>query len=243
MSNKVAAITGCSRGIGRAIALKYAKEGYDVAICCHSQKQKLDEVCQEIQALGRSCLAFVGDLGSEKVVINFFEQIKAQFGHLDVLINNAGISYFGLLQDMTAQEWDQVLASNLNSVFYCSKQAIKMMLPQKAGKILSISSVWGCVGASTEVAYSTTKGGINAFTKALAKELAPSNIQVNAIACGIIDTEMNAHLSKEDIDAVIDEIPAGRIGTADEVAKLSFDLNTQNHYLTGQIIVLDGGWI
>ena len=118
-----------------------------------------------------------------------------------------------------------------------------MMLPQKAGKILSISSVWGCVGASTEVAYSTTKGGINAFTKALAKELAPSNIQVNAIACGIIDTEMNAHLSKEDIDAVIDEIPAGRIGTADEVAKLSFDLNTQNHYLTGQIIVLDGGWI
>lgn len=243
MLNKVAAITGCSRGIGKAIALKYAQEGYDVAICCHSQKEKLDEVCQEIQALGQKCLSFVGDFGEEATVISFFKQIKTQFGHLDVLINNAGISYFGLLQDMTASEWNQVLSSNLNSVFYCSKQAIKMMLPQKTGKILSISSVWGCVGASTEVAYSTTKGGINAFTKALAKELAPSNIQVNAIACGIIDTEMNAHLSLEEIADVVEEIPAGRIGTAEEVAKLAFDLNTQNNYLTGQIIVLDGGWI
>lgn len=243
MLNKVAAITGCSRGIGKALALKYAQEGYDVAICCHSQKEKLDEVCHEIQSLGQKCLPFVGDLGEEATVISFFEQIKAQFGHLDVLINNAGISYFGLLQDMTASEWNQILSSNLNSVFYCSKQAIKMMLPQKAGKILSISSVWGCVGASTEVAYSTTKGGINAFTKALAKELAPSNIQVNAIACGIIDTEMNAHLSPEDIAAVVEEVPAGRMGTAGEVAKLAFDLNTQNNYLTGQIIVLDGGWI
>lgn len=243
MSDKVAAITGASRGIGRAIALKYAQEGYHIAICCHSQKEQLKQLCREINELGMDCLTFIGDLGEEKNVIAFFEQIKERYGHLDVLINNAGISCFGLLQDMTAEAWNRMLAVNLSSVFYCSRQAIQMMLPKKKGKILSISSVWGCVGASTEVAYSTTKGGINAFTKALAKELAPSSIQVNAIACGIIDTDMNAHLSAEELAAIVEEIPAGRMGKAEEVAKLAFDINTQNNYLTGQVIVLDGGWI
>ena len=143
---------------------------------------------------------------------------------------------------MRPEEWNAVLSTNLNSVFHCSKLAVQMMLPKKSGKILSISSVWGCIGASMEVAYSTTKGGINAFTKALAKELAPSNIQVNAIACGIINTEMNSFLSKEEMDAILDEIPAGRMGTADEVAELAYDINKKNDYLTGQIIILDGGW-
>lgn len=243
MSNKVVAITGASRGIGKAIAIKYASMGYQVAICCRTHTSKLAQTAEEITQYGVSCLTFVGDMGKHTQVTAFFQQIQEQFGHIDVLINNAGISYFGLLQDMTPEEWDQILSSNLNSVFYCSQAAIKMMLPHKAGKILSISSVWGCVGASMEVAYSTTKGGINAFTKALAKELAPSNIQVNAIACGMIDTAMNQVLSPEDIQAITEEIPAGRMGSPEEVAKLAYDINEKNDYLTGQIITLDGGWI
>lgn len=243
MSNKVVAVTGSSQGIGRAIALKYAQNGYDVAICCRSQKEKLYAVKKEIEGFSVHCLAFVGDMGNDSDASEFFAQIQKQFGRLDILVNNAGISYFGLLQDMTSQDWNMVLSANLNSVFHCSKLAIQMMLPEKKGKILSISSVWGCTGASTEVAYSTTKGGINAFTKALAKELAPSNIQVNAIACGIINTAMNSHLSQEDLDCILEEIPAGRMGTPEEVATLAYDINEKNDYLTGQVIILDGGWI
>lgn len=243
MSKKVVAITGASQGIGRAIAIKYAQMGYNVAICCRSHVTELDAVKENILRYHVDCLAYIGDMGKYEHVMSFFEQIQNKYGRLDILINNAGISHIGLLQDMTPQEWDSILAANLNSVFYCSKAAIQMMLPNKSGKILSISSVWGCVGASTEVAYSTTKGGINAFTKALAKELAPSNIQVNAIACGIIDTNMNAFLSDEEMSYIIEEIPAGRMGKSEEVAKLAYDINEKNDYLTGQIIILDGGWI
>lgn len=243
MSQKVVAVTGASRGIGKEIAIKYAQMGYQLAICCRSRIDELNEVKEIIESYEVNCLSFVGDMGDEKNSEAFFEKIQQQYGRLDILINNAGISHIGLLQEMTSQEWNHILASNLNSVFHCSKAAIKMMLPNKAGKILSISSVWGCVGASTEVAYSTTKGGINAFTKALAKELAPSNIQVNAIACGIIDTEMNAFLSEEEISYITEEIPAGRMGTSKEVAELAYDINKKNDYLTGQVIILDGGWI
>lgn len=243
MLTKVVAVTGASRGIGREIALAYAKAGYHVAICCHTRTQELLQVQKEIEAYSVTCLPFTGDMGSYEDVSAFFASIRKQFGHLDILINNAGISHIGLLQDMSVEEWNHIISTNLNSVFYCSKLALQMMLPQKRGKILSISSVWGCVGASMEVAYSTTKGGINAFTKALAKELAPSNIQVNAIACGIIDTEMNQFLNKEELDYILDEVPAGRMGTATEVAELAFAINQNNDYLTGQIITLDGGWI
>ncbi len=243
MSKKVVAITGASRGIGKAIALKYAKEGYDIAICCRSRKNELLAVKQEIENMSVNCLSYIGDIGVYQNSVAFFEQIKNHFGHLDILVNCAGISHIGLLQDMSPEEWNNIFSANLNSVFYCSKLAIQMMLPEKRGKILSISSVWGCTGASMEVAYSATKGGINAFTKALAKELAPSNIQVNAIACGIIDTEMNAFLSPEELDTILDEIPAGRMGTSEEVAQLAFDINKKNDYLTGQVIILDGGWI
>ena len=243
MSNKVVAITGASRGIGKAIALKYARKGFDIAICCRSNEKELTKVREEILAFSVNCLSFVGDMGNFKDAKAFFEQIQEYFGRIDILINNAGISHVGLLQDMTPEQWNTILSANLNSVFYCSKLAIKMMLPVKQGKILSISSIWGCTGASMEVAYSTTKGGINAFTKALAKELAPSNIQVNAIACGIIGTEMNSFLSAEELECILEDIPAGRMGTPDEVAKLAYDINEKNDYLTGQIIILDGGWI
>lgn len=243
MSKKVVAITGASRGIGRAIALKYASEGFRVAICCRFHKEELLSVQKEIQTFSTECIAFIGDMGNYQDAEAFFGQIRERFGRLDILVNNAGISHIGLLQDMSPEEWNAILSANLSSVFHCSKLAIQMMLPEKRGKILSVSSVWGCAGASMEVAYSTTKGGINAFTKALAKELGPSNIQVNAIACGIIDTEMNSFLSGEELNNILEEIPAGRPGSVDEVAKLVYDINEKNDYLTGQVIIFDGGWI
>ena len=143
---------------------------------------------------------------------------------------------------MTPDDWNRVISSNLTSVFNCCSLAIPMMLKKKSGKIINISSVWGNVGASCEVAYSASKGGMNAFTKALAKELAPSNIQVNAIACGAIDTEMNQFLSEDDRLSLIEEIPANRLGQANEVAEFAYQLATASAYLTGQIISLDGGW-
>ena len=172
-----------------------------------------------------------------------FRQIKQQYKTLDVLVNNAGVSYIGLFTDMSPEDWNHVITTNLTSVYNCSSLAIPAMVQKKSGKIINISSVWGNIGASCEVAYSASKGGMNSLTRALAKELAPSNIQVNAIACGAIDTEMNCFLSEEDRMSLIDEIPANRFGKVEEVAELAYQLACKNEYLTGQIISLDGGWI
>ena len=174
-----------------------------------------------------------------KAMQDMFREIP----YLDVLVNNAGISYIGLLTDMTYEEWQQVLRTNLDSCFLTSRNALPGMIHRKKGKIINISSVWGNVGASMEVAYSASKGGVNSFTKALAKELGPSNIQVNAIACGVIDTDMNKCFSEEERQELIAEIPADRMGKTQEVAQLVVQLCTGNEYLTGQIITLDGGWI
>jgi 3-oxoacyl-[acyl-carrier protein] reductase len=170
------------------------------------------------------------------------KQIFSQIRHLDVLVNNAGISHIGLLSDMTAEQWHRVMGVNLDSCFYTARAAIPLMLQEHAGHIINISSVWGNAGASMEVAYSASKGGMNAFTKALAKELAPSGIQVNAVACGVIDTAMNACFSEEDMNALKNEIPADRLGQPEEVAQLVYQLTQGPSYLTGQIITLDGGW-
>ena len=243
MAKKVVLVTGASRGIGKAIAVKFAKKGYNVVISCAHREAELMQAKKEIEGYQVSCLAFLGDMGDMSTCETMFQQIKKQFGTLDVLVNNAGISYIGLLQDMTSDDWDRIVRTNLTSVFNCCKLAIPMMLSAEKGKIINISSVWGNVGASCEVAYSATKGGINAFTKALAKELAPSNIQVNAVACGAIDTEMNQWMEEDDLITLVDEIPAGRLGRAEEVADLVYHLGYKNSYLTGQVIGLDGGWI
>ena len=241
---KTVLITGASRGIGRATAAAFAKEGYNLVITCSKSETELLRLKEELERdFSVDVLASIGDISDYEYVTQLFSHIEERFHGVDVLVNNAGISCFGLLQDTTPEQWDAMITSNLNSVFYCSKLAIPEMLSKKSGKILSISSVWGNVGASMEVPYSTTKGAINAFTKALAKELGPSNIQVNAIACGMIDTEMNAVLSEDDITAITEEIPAGRMGTPEEVAELAFAITKKNDYLTGQIITLDGGWI
>lgn len=243
MTRKTILITGSSRGIGKAIAVKYAKKGYNIIINCVKNKELLENVKKEIEGYQVSCLSFVGDIGNYNTACQLFEEIKKHYGHLDILINNAGISHIGLLSDMTIDNWDKLINNNLTSVFNCCKLAIPDMVHQKKGKIVNISSVWGNVGASCEVAYSTTKGGINAFTKALAKELAPSNIQVNAIACGAIDTEMNHFLTDEELVSLVEEIPARRLGTAEEVADFVYAITHKNQYLTGQVISLDGGWI
>ena len=243
MAKKVVLVTGASRGIGKAIAVKFAKKGYNVVISCAHREAELMQAKKEIEGYQVSCLAFLGDMGDMSTCETMFQQIKKQFGTLDVLVNNAGISYIGLLQDMTSDDWDRIVRTNLTSVFNCCKLAIPMMLSAEKGKIINISSVWGNVGASCEVAYSATKGGINAFTKALAKELAPSNIQVNAIACGVIDTDMNRCFAPEEMASLIEEIPADRIGRPEEVAALAGQLITAPAYMTGQIITIDGGWI
>ena len=241
--NKVVLITGASRGIGAAIAHRFAKEGFSLIINCNKSKNDLFQLKEQLEQLYHvQVLASVGNIGDSTYVHSLFEEIKTEFGGVDILVNNAGISYIGLLTDMSFEEWDQLIHINLSAAFYTSKLAIPHMLSKQAGKIINISSVWGNVGASCEVAYSASKGGMNTFTKALAKELAPSNIQVNAIACGCIDTAMNQCFSEEERHDLETEIPAGRFGTPEEVAELAFSLASNHNYLTGQIITLDGGW-
>lgn len=241
--SKTAIITGASRGIGRAIATTFASHGYDLILTCSKSMEALKELEKNlIQTYGVKCSSIACDGGNSQQVEQLFLQINSNHSHIDVLVNNAGISYFGLLQDMSIADWNHIIQTNLSSVFYFSRKVIPLMLTKHQGKIINISSVWGIHGASYEVAYSTSKGGINSFTKALAKELAPSNIQVNAIACGVIDTSMNHCISAEDTQCLKNEIPANRFGSPEEVAHLTMQLCTSNHYLTGQIISLDGGW-
>ena len=241
--HKTVLITGASRGIGRAIAISFAKQGYSLIINCHHSKQLLFSLKKELEETFHvSILASVGDVGDFSYISHLFSEIKAIYEGVDVIVNNAGISYIGLITDMSANDWQKIINTNLSSAFYTTKLGIPYMISKQAGKIINISSVWGNVGASCEVAYSTTKGGINAFTKALAKELAPSNIQVNAIACGCIDTEMNQCFSEEERLALEEEIPMGRFGSPEEVAKLVLTLATEHNYLTGQVITFDGGW-
>jgi 3-oxoacyl-[acyl-carrier protein] reductase len=239
-------ITGASRGIGRAIAVAFAQAGYRVVITCSKSESALLQLKHTLeQKYQTEVLTSIGDISSYSYVESLFSQIREQWGGVDVVVNNAGISHIGLLQDMSIDDWNRIVTTNLTSVFSVCRLAIPYMLQKNPveGKIINISSVWGNVGASCEVAYSATKGGINAFTKALAKELAPCNIQVNAIACGVIDTDMNRCFSEEERTALEEEIPAGRFGTPEEVAALALQLCTGNDYLTGQIITLDGGWI
>lgn len=243
MARKTVLITGASRGIGKAVAVKFAKKGYNVVVNCAHREQELLQAQKEIETYQVSCTAFLGDVGDLETCERMYRLIRKQYGGLDVLVNNAGVSYIGLLQDMSADDWNQIMTTNLTSVFNCCKLAIPFMLEQKQGKIINISSVWGNVGASCEVAYSATKGGINAFTRALAKELAPSNIQVNAVACGAIDTEMNQWMEEDELIGLVEDIPTGRLGRAEEVADLVYHLGYKNAYLTGQVIGLDGGWI
>jgi 3-oxoacyl-[acyl-carrier protein] reductase len=240
---KVALITGASRGIGAAIAEAFAGDGYNLILTCDKTIEDLSTLSDRLATVyDITCMAVKTDMGDASCVDALFEKINTEYDHIDVLVNNAGISHIGLLTDMSTEEWERIISVNLSSCFYTCRRTIPIMLKKHSGHIINISSVWGNVGASMEVAYSASKGGVNSFTRALAKELAPSHIQVNAIACGVIDTSMNSSLSPDDMDALRSEIPADRIGKPDEVAALVLQTASAPEYMTGQIITIDGGW-
>ena len=241
---QTALITGASRGIGAALAETFARAGYQLTLCCQHSEGKLMELVQRLQEqYHTTVLVRIGDVGDYAFVKTMVDATLEAFGAIDVLINNAGISYIGLLTDMSIEDWNRIVATNLTSVFSTCRCVVPSMVHNKRGRIINISSVWGNVGASCEVAYSACKGGINSFTRALGKELAPSQITVNAIACGVIDTDMNRCFSGEERAELVAEIPAERMGRPEEVAELALSIASGHAYLNGQIITLDGGWI
>ncbi|MDE6387485.1 MAG: SDR family oxidoreductase [Lachnospiraceae bacterium] len=236
---KYALVTGASRGIGCAIAHSLAKEGYHLYLTCRYSKDRLSEIARRLASqYNIECTAITADMG----IADDVDQVFTRIDSLDLLVNNAAISYIGLLHEMTVTDWREVMSTNLDALFYTCRNAIPLMLRDHCGKIINISSVWGSVGASMETAYSASKGGVNSFTKALAKELAPSGIQVNAIACGVINTDMNQSFSPEDMENLRSEIPADRLGQPEEVAQMVLSLLHSPDYLTGQVITMDGGW-
>ena len=240
---KTVVITGATGGIGRALAETFAKEGYPLALNCHTSIEALDALCHELSAAyGISCLGLPANIGDSLEVSRMFQRIRNELPPVEILINNAGITHFGLLSKISEEIWRNVMSTNLDGLFYCSKEVIPAMVQEKNGRIINICSVWGHRGASYEVAYSASKAGMIGFTKALAKELAPSNIPVNAIAPGVVDTAMNGSLTPEELNTLRDEIPAGRFATSKEVAETALFLATSPTYLTGQIIGIDGGW-
>lgn len=234
-------ITGASRGIGRAVAIEFAKNNHNIIICAKSDLEGLQNTKRLVENENVSCYIGLCDVTNKESVKEFISDSAKAIGQTDILINNAGISYIGLIQDMSLDDWNKVLNTNLTSAFLMSKYIIPEMLKKQSGHIINISSVWGNIGASMEVAYSASKGGINSFTKALAKELAPSNISVNAISPGFIDTDMNKVFEKDELNAIFEEIPMGRAGKPSEVAKLIYKI-AMSDYITGQIITVDGGW-
>lgn len=236
-------ITGASSGIGRACALELGKTYKKIALMGYRHTEQLDTVAATLKAAGVECLTACGNLADYDFVKDFTEQVIEKWGHIDILINNAGISYIGLLTDMTPADWQLVMDTNVTSVFNTCRSIVPHMVHEKSGRILNVSSMWGIAGASCEVAYSASKGAVNAFTKALGKELAPSGISVNAIAFGAIDTPMNACLSDEEKTALCEDIPAGHMASPEEAAQFIKNVISSPGYLTSQVITFDGGYL
>ncbi|MBZ9633943.1 elongation factor P 5-aminopentanone reductase [Clostridium sp. FP1] len=242
LKGKVAIVTGGSRGIGKGIAIELAKAGACVVINYKSNDVAAEKTMQEISEIGAYALKIKGDVSDYEFSKKLIKTTVEKLGKIDILINNAGISKVGLFMDATPSEWDGILNVNLKGAINCSHNAVKEMIKQKSGSIINISSMWGNVGASCEVIYSASKGAINSFTKALAKELAPSNIRVNAIAPGVIDTEMNSWLTEDDRESLVAEIPMMKFGEVEDVGMLvTFLAGENSKYITGQIITIDGG--
>lgn len=235
-------ITGSSRGIGLAIARRLGHAGNRVVLNCSSSDEALAQAVAALKAEGICAAGLCADVSDYAQSQKLAAFARAQFGAVDVLINNAGSAYYGLFTEMAPMQWQAVMAANLYSVYNCCHQLVPEMVRRKSGRIINISSVWGESGASCEAVYSAAKGAVNTFTKALAKELAPSGVLVNAISCGVIDTKMNSGLSTEERAALCEEIPLGRFGTPEEVADLCAYLADAD-YMTGQLLRLDGGFL
>ncbi|MEE0867008.1 MAG: SDR family oxidoreductase [Clostridia bacterium] len=238
--NKTVLITGASRGIGCEIARKFYHAGYNVAINYNKSEKEALELAKEL----KGSVLVQGDVSIEAEAERAIRQTVEAFGKIDVVVNNAGISRFNLVTDISLEEWNEVFSTNVTGTFLMCKYALKEMIGKKSGSIINISSVWGVSGASCESCYSASKGAVIAFTKALAKELGPSGIRVNAIAPGFIDTDMNKNISEEDARAFFEETPLGRAGKPQEVASAALFLASEEaSFITGQILEVDGGVI
>lgn len=243
-NGKVILITGGSRGIGNSIAKEFARLGGTVIINYRYNDEAAKQTLKEIQAFGGYAASIKGDVSSYSFTKDMIEGILDKFGKIDVLINNAGISKIGLFIDMQEEDFDNIINTNLKGVFNTCHSVAKHMIDRRQGSIINISSIWGEVGASCEVLYSASKGGINSFTKALGKELAPSGIRVNAVQPGVINTEMNKWLTKEEKKDLEGEIPMMRFGEGDDIAKITVFLASEDSkYITSQIMTVDGGYI
>lgn len=236
-------VTGASGGIGAAIAERFASIGMNVVIHYNTSHEAANETARNSMQFGSKVLTASADITSKEQVWKLRDKLEG-YGLLpDILVNNAGISHYGLLTDLSEEEWDTVMDVNLKGMFLCTQAFIPRMISQKYGRVINVSSVWGIVGAACEVAYSAAKGGVNAFTKALAKELAPSGVTVNAVAPGVVDTSMLSHLTEDERTALQREIPAGRFAQPPEIAATVYFLALpESGYITGQILSPNGGW-
>jgi len=241
---KTVLITGASRGIGSAIAKVFAKNNYNVIINYLNSKKEALHLQDNLLEEGYNCLAYRADITKRSEVEAMINEGIKRFGFIDVVVNNAGISQQKLFTDITEDEWDNMLNVHIKGMFNCSQCALPHMISRKEGKIINISSIWGMVGASCEVHYSTAKAGIIGFTKALAKEVGPSNIQVNCVAPGIIETDMNCFLHEKEKEWLIEETPLMRFGKCEEVAESVLYLaSNKADFITGQVISINGGFV
>ena len=244
MSKKTVVITGSSRGIGRACAILFAKNNYNVVINYNKSKELAEELFNDLKEAGYSVDIFKADIYNRFEANSLINHCIGKFGKIDVLINNAGISQNKLFTDITDDDWNEMMGTNLNGIFYTTQKALQYMLPECSGKIINISSIWGMVGGSYEVHYSTSKAAIIGMTKALAKELGPSNIQVNCIAPGVIQTDMLNDIDEEIIEGLREETPLMRIGTVDDIANCALFLaSDKSDFITGQVISPNGGFV
>lgn len=237
---KTALITGGTKGIGKAIAYAFLQRGYEVVLNYHSDEKVALATQEEFNMLGYCPVLQRADVSDERQVKNMFAEFFSVYDRLDVLVNNAGISKIKVIQDTTPDDWDKIFGVNVRGMYLCCRESVNKMIAS-GGCIINVGSIWGEVGASCEVAYSASKGAVIAFTKALAKELAPSNVRVNCVSPGVIATEMNAHLSDMEMRDLAESIPLGRIGDPVSVAQACIYL-AEADYVTGEVLSVGGGF-
>ena len=241
---KYALITGASRGIGAATAREFARRGWGVAVNYLNSRERAEALARELAGMGVPAMAVRADVSDRRQVQEMVDNVLEKFCQLDILVCNAGVAKTGLVSQIDERDWRRLFAVNVDGIHFCCQAALPHMIHRKAGSVITLSSMWGQVGGSCEVAYSATKGAVIAYTKALAKELGPSNIRVNCVAPGVIDTEMNGELTPEDLAALAGETPLGRLGTPEDVAKTAaFLAGEESAFLTGQVLSPNGGLV
>ncbi|MEG0784270.1 MAG: 3-oxoacyl-ACP reductase FabG [Christensenella sp.] len=237
-------ITGASRGIGKATAILFARQGFAVAASYHTHEEEALLLREQIRDMGASCEVFAADIAHSVQTEEMIRAVTSEFGMIDVLVNNAGIAQQKLFTDITEDEWRRMFDVNVHGMFHCTQAVLPAMISAKRGKIINVSSIWGITGASCEVHYSASKAAVIGFTKALAKETAPCGIQVNCVAPGVIETDMIAALNKDAREAIKEETPLGRIGTAEDIAQtIMYLADERNSFITGQVISPNGGMV